>query len=365
MIEKKVGILTWHYFLNFGSALQAYALKQTIEKLGYITEVINYRNPKDGLPNQYKDLIRLFISKIFFQRGVLFGHQITYPFLNFHKKYLKIKKPFNDIETLRNISKNFYSIICGSDQIWAPNILNPVYFLNFVPNNVRRISYAASIGLNNIPENLVNLYHSELKKFHSISVREKMGQILLENKCNIKSSIVLDPTLLLDEEEWSRMERKPFELNLNLDNEYVFCYFLKKDNKYKQAILDKFGENIIGYSLNLNDKSWMKDVTGYIGPREFLWLIHHAKTIITDSFHGTIFSLIFHKNFITFNRFKINDPICQNSRIEQLNDYFFIKNKIFNEDDLIFDNEYNYEYFDNNITKYKNNSINYLTYALK
>lgn len=363
----KVGIITWHYFLNFGSALQAYALKISIEKCGHYARIINYRMPKHGVPNYYKDKARVAVSKLFYKRDSLLGRQITYPFLRFQSDYLKLGCASSEKEWLTNQFQKFDCIVCGSDQIWAPNVLDATYLLEEVPDSIRKVSYAASIGLNDIPERQVELYHNALMRFSYISVREEIGRKLLQKKCGIQSEVVLDPTMLVSIEQWRLVEREPTELHLKTNEKFCFCYFLKTDNKYKKSTKKYAKENhfhIIGYSLNKSDNEWMEDVTGKIGPREFLWLIHHSESVITDSFHGTVFSLLNHKPFATFLRFKNDEKICQNSRIFQLDNYFSIKNHFYSEEDSIDIPQMNFEIFEKQLNIYRLRSMEFLKTAL-
>lgn len=365
--RRKIGILTWHYYLNFGSALQAYALKKAIEKLGHRVAIINYRNPKHGEQLYWKDKARVVVSKVLGRKGYLFGRQITYPFLRFHSDYLKLGQSSTKQKWLKQQVKKYDAVVCGSDQIWAPNVVEPTYLLDVVPDDVVKISYAASIGLDDIPEEKIDIYTRFLKRFSHVSVREERGKELLETKCGISSEVVLDPTLLLPIETWRRLERKPTELGLDLEQPFLFCYFLKADNKYKDAVVRyaKSKEyNIVGYSLKKKDHEWMFDVTGKIGPREFLWLIHHAKAVATDSYHGTIFSLLNHQNFFTFRRFSPEDPICQNSRIEQLDRYFSIKKHIVNSNSVLSNNVMDYEKFESKLTHLRKKATMFLKNSL-
>lgn len=264
-------------------------------------------------------------------------------------------KPLND----------YNAVICGSDQIWAPNVFNPLYMLSFVPDKTKKLSYAASIGLNDIPETLVGEYSRLLSRLSAVSVRENNGQELLQSRCGIESTVVLDPTLLLSAEDWTRLEIKP-----SVGTPYIFCYLLNPSHNYKKKILDyqkRTGYKVVGITENADDKEWM-EVLEYrnVGPREFLGLIHQAKAVITDSYHCTIFSLHFNRPFITFERFKNTDSICQNSRIQQLDQYFNISKNIVspNECDTLEAHAIGHMEFEKKRKYLKENSINYLKKAL-
>ena len=323
-MKQRIGILTWHYYPNFGSALQAYALQRSVQALGYDTEIVNYRDKKYG---QYSQ-IRQFLQAALHQMLSDMLPRFQYPFQHFQQRFLKETRLAQDQETLKVICQRFNCIVCGSDQIWAPNVLNPEYLLCSVPDGVRKVSYAASIGLNEIPDSLATLYKNNLSRFYAVSVRESVGAQLLKDTCNISAEVVLDPTLLIGADIWQSLERQVKPLPAG---RFVFCYFLKKDHDYARGV-QEFAQNeglqIIGHSANRDDERWLTKQLQRIGPLEFLWLIHHAEAVITDSYHGTIFSLLYHKRFITIERFQNNEKICQNSRIYQLQTYFGLHKQI-------------------------------------
>jgi len=323
-MKQKVGILTWHYYPNFGSALQAYALQRSVQSLGYDTEIVNYRDKKYGQYSQAKQFLQACLHQMLSDMFPRF----RYPFQHFQQRYLKETRLVQDQGELEAVCRGFDCIVCGSDQIWAPNVLNPMYLLCAVPAGVRKVSYAASIGLNEIPDSLVALYKDSLSKFHAVSVRESVGAGILQDTCQISTEVVLDPTLLLSASSWQSLEHP---VRLLPEGKFIFCYFLKKDHHYDRgvrAFAQNAGLQIIGYSANDEDEQWMSKQLRHIGPREFLWLIHHAEAVITDSYHGTIFSLLYHKKFITIERFQNSETICQNSRIYQLQTYFGLHKQI-------------------------------------
>ena len=153
-------------------------------------------------------------------------------------------------------------------------------------------------------------------------------------------------------------------------NKFIFCYFLNKDHRYKQSVrkyAKKKGVEVIGCSANPEDTSWMTVLGNEIGPCEFLWLIHHAEAVFTDSYHGTIFSLLYHKPFITFERFENTDKICQNSRIYQLDDYFNLTQRIIKveeETELIIGG-FDYDIFEQRLCELRKSSLEFLRKALE
>lgn len=358
MNNKKIGILTWHLYENFGSHLQAYALNKTIED----SKLINYRVDNSKGDNYIFMLFRYYIS--FVLGG--FCKKYSYRYLHFRKKYFRETKSIYSTKELSNIAIKFDTIVAGSDQIWAPNLFNPIFMLNFVnSDNIKKVSYGTSIGLDYIPDNLVHDYIKYLSDFAFISVRERMGKNLLERCCNLRNvSVVLDPCFLLDKSEYIKLEKK-----VSIRKSFVFCYFLNKNHNYMNFVKEYAQQNgleIIGWSSKKEDCEWLGNYQ-WIGPQDFLWLIHNSEVVFTDSYHGTVFSLLYHKKFYTFKRFKDDDPINQNSRLFQLNEWFGISigNDI-NNDLLIFNgSEFDFDIFEEKLKNARMISLNYLKEAIK
>ncbi len=325
--KNKIGILTWHYYGNFGSALQAYALQTSIKRLGYEVEIINYHNKKFGNIKGLKTYIKKFLS--FFSSSKLdfyIFRKIGVNTVSFQRKYLKQTQPFSEIDELPKYIENVKTIVYGSDQIWAPNVFNPIYMGEGVPDAVKKISYAASIGLRALPEEYKTKYARLLKSYSDISVRENEGRNLLKSIGVDDVQVVLDPTLLLNVSYYKEIEKKVYLES----NNYIFCYFLNEHHQYWETVR-KYAEEhkciIVGVSDNPSDATRMFAYKG-LGADHFLWLIDHSYTVFTDSYHGSIFSLLFHKNFYLFRRFSENDPVSQNSRVEQLVETFSIKERL-------------------------------------
>lgn len=311
----KVGIITWHDHNNMGGALQAFALTSIVRRFTDSVQIIDYH---DKAKVKVKLRIQFFLSKI----GNIFNlnWKFRYPFLDFYHKYYKLTRQY-DLKTIWDFdSSSIDLLICGSDQIWAPNKYSPVYFGEFYRG--RKVSYAASIGLNYIPRHLIDSYKNALETFELVTVREEKAVELLRDKCGITAQCVLDPTLLLNVEDYKLIESPVSDIR----SPFVFCYFLNEKNVYKQELehyLSNCEFEIVGYSKKTDDSHWIRKLKN-IGPKEFLWLVHNAALVITDSYHGSVFSLLYHKKAYIFRRFEEDDPINQNSRIEQLSSYGFI-----------------------------------------
>lgn len=322
--KPKIGILTWYNHGNIGSALQAYALQEILSRMGYCVEIIAYRM-KWNRPKirPVKTLIKNILCIISEYLPILKRYEDHFRF--FYLKNIHFSSVCEE-DTIAKIAKKYDAIITGSDQIWSPKSLDSTYLLNFCnKNSVRKIAYAPSFGVSSIPEDFFNLYKSLLVDYDSISVRESTGAAIL-NKMGFDVEVVADPTLLLQRQFYESIEHQVREI----DSEYIFCYFLESDVHYQDAVQEyaaKLNMPIYGISANNDDYLWMKKVVKS-GPCEFLWLINHATVVLTNSYHGTIFSLISEVPFYTFERFTNDDPKNENSRIYQLENTFHISQRI-------------------------------------
>ena len=352
--KKKLGIITWHDHNNPGGSLQAFALLTAINNLGYSARIINYHQTHRS---QFKRCIKWFISTLTSN----LPHKYYYPYEEFYGKYYKLTKEYLP-NTIGGKLEKFDCIISGSDQIWAPNVFDPNYMLECYHG--KKISYAASIGLNYIPDNLVEKYTELLSDYTAISVRESIGVELIKTRCGLKSKVVLDPTLLLETKDYRKMQ-KPY---YNIKKPYVFCYFLNENNDYESVVnncAESKGFHVCGISKDISNSEWI-NILDKVGPCEFLWLIDNASIVLTDSYHGSIFSLLFSKPLVLFERFDENSSINQNSRIYQLVEYFNIPcRERLGKNVYEMLSETDYKNFDITLSSLKNESFMFLREALK
>lgn len=305
----KVGIITWHYSENYGSALQTYALKRSIEKIGKKVRIINYRAGAR--------------TSLLFKLLRFIRYNIIYPsnsFGNRKKRFEKFRnKNFNETpmysqnKELKKNTRNFDVFVCGSDQIWSPNRFDSAYFLDFVPNHKRRISYAPSVVIDSFNEEQKKIVKEEISKFDFVSVRESYGAKIIENITGIKPLDVLDPTLLLDKAEYKKIISKP-----NIKEKYILCYLIG-DNPIHRKMIEKYskltGYKIVALPFRKRDFNFGDYQLKGAGPKQFLGLIEGAEIVCTDSFHGILFSITFRKDFYAIKRFSESDPINQNERV--------------------------------------------------
>ena len=252
------------------------------------------------------------------------------------------------------INKKYDYFIAGSDQIWKPTRkrLSKIDLLSFAEPQ-KRISYAASFGLETIDEKYYKTLQEELPKFKAISVREDAGAKIIKDATGIENvSVVLDPTLLVDKNTWNAIEKRPDNYT---DKKYVFSYFLGDEN------IEELVKNIFGEEYSIIDF-----YKGTYGPAEFLYLINHAEYVLTDSFHGTVFSILFEKDFFVFNRKQSDANNNMNSRLDTLLGKLSIENrKIDNLNQININNKIDYEKVEKKLEAERKMSFDFLENALK
>ena len=301
MIMKKIGILTFHRALNYGAVLQCYALQQTVSRLGADCEVVDYICPKITLDYKpfriYKnDPVKSFAKSCVMCRRRKKRADAFSGFTN--NLIVKSKKTYTP-ESIAEAKNEYDCFITGSDQVWSPRCVgfDPAYFLDFA-DDAQKYSYAASFAVPTLPEDMLDEYRRRLSGFQRFSVREQSGEKLVRELTGRDSLTHLDPSLLLSAEEWGKAAKK------TLDGQYILMYkanppvlmtdFVKKLSKEK---------NMPVYAIN-DAPHLKKDGINYIvapTPEEFVGLFQNASYVVTNSFHGTAFSVIFRKEmFVEF-----------------------------------------------------------------
>lgn len=345
---KKVGIVSCYFKNNYGSMLQAYASQKILDENNIPNETIDISNLEDFSKGKKKyyisqitnigfiktklGMVKLKVySKI--NKNLKKNFRIRNKKFNEFKRNFNLTQKFNTYNELNEYSNNKYSdVIVGSDQLWLPvNVVSDYYTLNWVPNTVNKISYATSFGISQIPDKYKDLYKKFLKRIEHVSVRENNAVKLVKDVANKKAQLVCDPTLLLTKEEWMDIqEEKPI-----LNEKYIFCYFLGKNiehRKFVERLKEKTGYKIVSINhcdeyVKYSDK--FADITPYdVGPSEFVNYIRNAEYVCTDSFHGTVFSLINNTKFFTFERFNKKSKMSTNSRIYSLLEIVDLKERL-------------------------------------
>lgn len=378
---KKIALLTWTTYENYGTYLQWFALSKTIETNGYTCHSIDYHpigerrnNLTDLLLNDFPSFFNYTIHKVFekivFKNPILNLNSLNLrktQFLDFRNKYFTMTKFCFTASDLFKLNEDYNAFICGSDQIWNPHSFNTHFFLDFVNNGSKKIAYAPSIGAERIKDSkIIKEMGKMLSDFSSISVREQSGKTILEKAVSNKISVVLDPTLLLSKEEWLEISDKEYKT----ESKYILCYFLGNNEKYWKWVNElskKTNLPLLIIPVYKKDFSRSSMVPDNIGPSQFITLISNSEYICTDSFHGTIFSILFEKKIFSFKRFSRKSPINQNTRLFNLLNLFGLEDRVFNSRKKMLDNvntEIDYNNVKLKLENEKNKSLIYLKEAI-
>ena len=314
----KIGIITFNSAHNYGAVLQAWALQEYLKNEGHQVEIINYRLP--ATDNLYK----IFKPRNPFKHGKLNKavHVLQYikkmktepdrarkyrEFERFINHTLNTTEPITKFGDLNKANFDYDIMIAGSDQIWNGGLtkgVNPAYLLAFGKDNIKRVSYAASIGRDEIPEVEHTLFQRYLRNFDYISVREEKAKEAVSKLTDKPVSVVLDPTLLLDREMYDRLKKDP---KVNQDYIYVHNVHLKKIDKRLNMMAEEVSKRTgLPIIHNREDYNFTNELKKFAGgsPEEFIGYIANAKYVIANSFHATVFSIIYHRDFITIPHFQ-------------------------------------------------------------
>ena len=297
----KIGILTFHSAHNYGAMLQCYALQEVLKRMGHDVEVIDYRLEyrfrSDNRKCTFRQLnplatIKSIVIKIITLRIALLRRR---NFENFKRTYMAL----SEIVDKDHIPNDYDVYVMGSDQIWNPTItkgFDPVYFGSFwfPKGNRKYVSYAASMERSELTDEEKAFCRKSLKNFDAISVREKVLAHLLQPLTSQKVEVVLDPTLLLEKQAWERIAKLP-----KIKEKYVLVYQVRvQGNENTIQIAKKVAAQIkaiviqVAVSPYLNRRKLQHE-----SPTQFLGLMQHAACVVTTSFHGTAFSVIFNRPF--------------------------------------------------------------------
>jgi hypothetical protein len=301
---KTIGTITFHKTENYGAILQACALQKILSGMGHDSEIIDYYDPlmRISLLSRFRK-VRYFVWHSIV-RKLLVGVGRKRKTEEFCRKFLRLStKKYLCSEKL-HVDPPIYDVyIAGSDQIWSPNIINndPSYFLTFAPSDKKRISYAASFGISQIPGEFVDDYRERLNKIHALSTRELEGRKIIERLTGRNAEVTLDPTLLLDQNQWSQIA-VPYESS----RPYILCYYMPGEITVNKSItsLARQVSVLTGWRIIcIGQKEYMKLNPLYhsifdAGPAEYLGLFQNASFVITNSFHGTAFSINYRKPFL-------------------------------------------------------------------
>lgn len=300
-----ISIITYHRVYNYGAALQAYATVKCFEKLGCSAEVIDYIPPKVKDYGSFKQV--LYETKLFHSNIVkcfiisllkMSSYKKRVPiFDSFLEEYIPMTKPYYSEKELEDHLPVADLYCTGSDQVWNNTYLpkfDLVYFLAFAPGK-KKISFSSSFGRKNFTSNELNEISPFLNQYSAISVREKSGLDLIKGLSVKLKECLIDPTLILTTKEWIELSEN------NSYTDYILVYQLHGKSQaedYAIALAKEIGKKTIKISLDQFKHSKCDHVVRFPSVKMFLSLFAKASIVVTDSFHGTAFSLNFNRNFI-------------------------------------------------------------------
>lgn len=351
---KKIGILTFHRALNYGAIFQTYGLYKTIKKRGGDVSVIDYRaefNENRFRRKTVSELrnLRVLYSVLFKNSYKLYDRKV---FEEFYSR-MKYSPLCMKQDELKEICKEYNKIISGSDQVWnlACTEGDDSYFLPFISNKYKKIAYAASIGYSAIPEQYKMNYKTWMSQFLSISVREKSAVKSIEEIIKTKVEYVVDPTFLLSKEEWTKLAI----YNRIPEEKYIFMYLMSEDKeiiRFAKKYAMKRNMKIVYITERLFD---LKGVLNFrnVTPEQWIGLIDKASVVITNSYHGTVFSINFQKQFFS----NLIPRSIANERISSVLHEYNLENRLISNWN---GKECDYTKIKSKLLDNKNKSINYI-----
>ena len=382
---KKIGCVIAYGGINFGTLLQDYATIAKIQDFGYECEIIRYKK-RLSFVEKVKMIFRMMrigdysgprrsINKkwhVATNKKYAAERQLRInASKRFGQRYLEpLFKVYDGYQALCNGSRNYSLVLVGSDQIWSLiSLYGNYYNLMFVDDSVPKVSYASSFGVKAIPDFQKKATKHYLDRFAMIGVREESGKAIVDSLSKNNATVVADPTMLLSAEEWTDFIA---DSPITTPDSYIFCYFLgtnidarKAVNKLREEtgckiVAIKHGDEYFKYDETFGDIS-LNDVDA----KDFLKLIKNAEYVCTDSFHCSVFSILFHKKFMTFYRFNNQSKASRNTRIDNLLSLFSLQERLYNGDIMQIQDDINYQNVDKSLAEYRESSLNFLKEELK
>lgn len=319
----KICKLTLDGYYNYGNVLQSYALQQLLRCYGEVDSL--WHEPDNFLPRvwwrwSWKEPVKFLLDWHGFRKNMQAGvHGMEMvrqgKIKDWCDRYINQRQAEGK---LSHLADEYDFFVVGSDQVWNPHfsVLEDC-FLTFAPKE-KRIAYAASISCPSIPVEKQALYKEGLAGMAHISLREQQGADMVKEFSGREVPVVVDPTLLLTTDDWRKVSRQPAWYH---GEDYILTYFLGKRPEIVARLEQETGLKVVNL---LDENVYEHYVTG---PDEFIWAIEHAKLVYTDSFHGTVFSILFRTPFVVSNRVGNDVSEKMGSRIDTLLGYFGLENR--------------------------------------
>lgn len=386
----KTAIVSCYFQHNYGSMLQAYATQMALDKLRYDNETIDisgfYSEIKkakilyfmkaslasDILLSKFGMAKNVLIKRLSKSKYAVNSRIRAEKFNAFSKANFKLSPVFQSKAELGSVCSDRYSsVIVGSDQLWLPGNIAADYFtLNFVPKTVNTIAYATSFGQSSLPKDSAAKASVFLKKIRHIGVREESGQKLIKRLAGRNVPVVCDPTLLFTGDEWMTVQKKePI-----VKDRYILCYFLGNNpphREFAKRLKKETGCKIVALThldeFIKSDEGYADSTPYDIDPADFLNLIRNAEYVCTDSFHCSVFSILYKRQFFTFRRYSRNTKQSTNSRLDTLFNMAGITGRLLTGTENISDClkiNIDFEAVHKKLEKFREESFDYLEIAL-
>lgn len=384
---KPIGLVTCYFHHNYGSMLQAYATEMIMQQMGLPFQTIackapiNYMQENKILYIVKKLLIadwKMRLGKMKIERAKkenpMFAKNWEIrnkAFDQFAENFFHVSPYCKNREELAKMADNYSAFLVGSDQLWRTDSVEHGYYtLEWVPDHIRKIAYSTSIGVKEVPWFQVEKNKRFMNRFDHIALREQSACNLVYKLTGRKVPVVLDPTLLFTGDQWLEIQQKEPLTN----GKYIFCYLLgdnPSQREFIKGVKEKTGYKIVALQ-QLDDyipsDEGFADEAPYVGPREFLNYIRNAEYVFTDSFHCSVFSILYKKNFFTFSRFAEGAKQSTNTRIDNLLHITGLEDRRMTKDKTIEDvisYKGSFDGVDARLNAYRKSSMDYLYNALK
>ena len=385
---KPIGLVTCYFHHNYGSMLQAYATEMVMDKIGVTYETIackapiNYMEENKILYIIKKLLIadwKMRLGKMKIERekkkNPVFAKNWQIRDVAFNKfadEAFHLSPLCKTRSELTEMAKNYSAFLVGSDQLWRTDSVEHGYYtLEWVPDDIRKIAYSTSIGVKKIPWFQVKKNRRFMNRFDFMALREQSACDLVYRLTGRKVQVVLDPTLLFTGDQWMKIQNKEPLTN----GKYIFCYFLGNNPNQRELVKklkDKTGMKIVALQhldeYIPSDESFADETPYDVGPAEFLNYIRNSEYVCTDSFHCSVFSILYKKKFFTFSRFSETAKQSTNTRIDNLLNITGLSERRVNAGmsvDEILNLQLDFNYADKKLDELRKSSIDYLKNALK
>lgn len=336
--SKKIAIITLYDNMNFGNRLQNYAVQRYLENLGFscvMSPSLKWLDRNEpALINLCRrmahSMIQLLPDKIGKLREIKERRERWNYMDTFTKEYIHMDIGINGRRRMsQEVKKQYDYFTTGSDQVWncwRYDIPELNYFFLTFADRSQRITFAPSFGVSEIPKILRKTYKRGIFGFDRLSVREERGKEIIRELTGKEATVLLDPTMLIDTSEWMKILKRPAQYRDSMHEKYILLYSLGQMPKDVKENAYRLGSEMGMETIDLMDSRG--NYYTHTRPDEFLYWIYHAKLVVTDSFHGSIFSILFGRPFVVFDR---TDLKTMGSRLDTLLPKFGLESRKYND----------------------------------